>query len=394
MAEREAPLCRLQPRRATDRRHGARAGPSPTSPMTRRRCSTMSAPRPRSPWAGPAAVRTPSPAPRCFLTGSAPSRRSPASRRTPRKGIDFLEGMGDENIEEFNAALEGPEALHSSSRSVAGRSAASSRPIECAKAFGDLVDDVDRGALTGAFAEWIAASFREALRESYWGWFDDDMAFIRPWGFDLDVDPDPVHVWQGRHDRMVPYSHGQWLAAHVPTAVPHLFEDEGHLSLGSHSLWRHPGCAGRLRALRASLSEDDPFTALVVAALDSLPEVFRERLGSVAIVVEDEASPGAAAVGPGARPVRPLPGRAADVVGGGPQSVCQQDHDLPGTTVARLANTGRPRPAGHRDRPSRDRPPLRDLGRAAPRASPLRPLKRPARGPSMLLARAAPEPGK
>ena len=37
--------------------------------------------------------------------------------------------------------------------------------------------------------------------------------------------------------------------------------------------------------------EDDPFTALVVAALDSLPEVFRERLGSVAIVVEDEASP-------------------------------------------------------------------------------------------------------
>ncbi len=35
----------------------------------------------------------------------------------------------------------------------------------------------------------------------------------------------------------------------------------------------------------------DPFEVMVVAALDSLPETFRERLGSVAIVIEDEASP-------------------------------------------------------------------------------------------------------
>jgi len=36
--------------------------------------------------------------------------------------------------------------------------------------------------------------------------------------------------------------------------------------------------------------EDDPFEALVFAALDSLPEAFRERLGRVAIVIEDEPS--------------------------------------------------------------------------------------------------------
>jgi predicted Zn-dependent protease with MMP-like domain len=35
----------------------------------------------------------------------------------------------------------------------------------------------------------------------------------------------------------------------------------------------------------------DPFEALVLAALDSLPEAFRDRLGSVAIVVEDEPTP-------------------------------------------------------------------------------------------------------
>jgi pimeloyl-ACP methyl ester carboxylesterase len=149
----------------------------------------------------------------------------------PADGIDYLEGMGQENLEEFAAALEGPQALIPfKERAIAswGRVTAD----EVAASFGDLVDDVDRGVLTGDFAEWMAAVFREALREGYWGWFDDDMAFIRPWGFDLDAIRIPVHVWQGRHDRMVPFSHGQWLAAHVPTAVPHLFEDEGHLSLG------------------------------------------------------------------------------------------------------------------------------------------------------------------
>jgi predicted Zn-dependent protease with MMP-like domain len=37
--------------------------------------------------------------------------------------------------------------------------------------------------------------------------------------------------------------------------------------------------------------EDDPFEALVVDAMDSLPEAFRRRLGSVAIVIEDEPTP-------------------------------------------------------------------------------------------------------
>jgi len=40
-----------------------------------------------------------------------------------------------------------------------------------------------------------------------------------------------VAVWQGRHDAMVPYGHGQWLAEHVPGARARLFEDEGHLTL-------------------------------------------------------------------------------------------------------------------------------------------------------------------
>ncbi len=48
----------------------------------------------------------------------------------------------------------------------------------------------------------------------------------------------------------------------------------------------HP--ANPITAPEGPPDASDPFEALVIAALDSLPEVFRERLGSVAIVIEDE----------------------------------------------------------------------------------------------------------
>jgi predicted Zn-dependent protease with MMP-like domain len=52
-----------------------------------------------------------------------------------------------------------------------------------------------------------------------------------------------------------------------------------------------PGDASGLMAPTdedANAPSPDPFDELVVAALESLPEAFRDRLGSVAIVVEDE----------------------------------------------------------------------------------------------------------
>ena len=49
-----------------------------------------------------------------------------------------------------------------------------------------LLPEVDRAALTGEFGEDIAASFHEGLRLGVDGWLDDDFAFTKPWGFDLD----------------------------------------------------------------------------------------------------------------------------------------------------------------------------------------------------------------
>jgi pimeloyl-ACP methyl ester carboxylesterase len=72
---------------------------------------------------------------------------------------------------------------------------------------------------------------RRALSAGVAGWRDDDLAFVKPWGFDLEEIVVPVSIWQGAHDRMVPFAHGEWLAAHVPGARAHLHDDEGHLSL-------------------------------------------------------------------------------------------------------------------------------------------------------------------
>jgi len=145
-------------------------------------------------------------------------------------GLDWLDGMADENRVEFGAALEGAAPLEAFLREAAEPLGGTTADT-IAEALGGLVTDVDRRALTGPFAEYLASQTRDALRNGIWGWLDDDLEFARHWGFALDDVSVPVTVWQGREDAMVPYAHGVWLAAHVRGARDRLFEDEGHLSL-------------------------------------------------------------------------------------------------------------------------------------------------------------------
>jgi pimeloyl-ACP methyl ester carboxylesterase len=145
-------------------------------------------------------------------------------------GLDWLEGMAQENLDEFGAALQGREALEGYLAPVLD-DIRSRTGANVAEALGGLVTDVDRAALTGELADYLATLNAEAVANGPWGWLDDDLAFTRDWGFALDHVSTPVSVWQGRQDAMVPYAHGEWLARHVPGAQPRLFEDEGHISL-------------------------------------------------------------------------------------------------------------------------------------------------------------------
>lgn len=74
--------------------------------------------------------------------------------------LDFLAGMGQENIDEFNAAIAGPAELQAWMDANAGP-IAKVTGTDIVKALGDLVSDVDKQALTGGFGEFVAASMRE-----------------------------------------------------------------------------------------------------------------------------------------------------------------------------------------------------------------------------------------
>jgi pimeloyl-ACP methyl ester carboxylesterase len=153
------------------------------------------------------------------------------------EGLDWMSGMGEANVIEFSAAVSGEDELRphllaerEQLKDITGADVASSMQT--------LLPDVDKAVLTGEFGEDLAASFREAVRTGVEGYLDDELAFTSPWGFGVEEISAPVMIWQGSADLMVPFSHGQWLAARLPGASAHLQEGEGHLSIGLGALDR------------------------------------------------------------------------------------------------------------------------------------------------------------
>jgi pimeloyl-ACP methyl ester carboxylesterase len=143
---------------------------------------------------------------------------------------DWLAGMGQENIEEFGLALQGEAAVRPFME-VRRPALLSADRDEVVASMETLLPAVDLAALTGEFAQDTVTSFARAMRKGVEGWLDDDLMFTGHWGFRLDSIKVPVALWQGDADLMVPFAHGQWLAAHLPQAQAHLLDGEGHLSI-------------------------------------------------------------------------------------------------------------------------------------------------------------------
>lgn len=144
--------------------------------------------------------------------------------------VNFLEGMGQDNLDEFGAALAGPDALRGYlSPQRAG--ILSTTPEHLREAMASLLPDVDKQALTGEFAGFLHGAMAYGLGTDIDGWLDDDLAFVRPWGFDVAAIDVPLLILQGEQDLMVPFAHGQWIATQLPAATVRLSADEGHLSL-------------------------------------------------------------------------------------------------------------------------------------------------------------------
>jgi pimeloyl-ACP methyl ester carboxylesterase len=144
--------------------------------------------------------------------------------------LDWTAGMGEDNQVEYPLAARDPDALLEWMRPHVDV-LATATPDAVLADLHSLISGVDEVRITGAFGDLLAESFRRAFANGPWGWYDDDLAFVSGWGFDVASISVPVSIWQGREDLMVPIAHGEWLASHLPSARARLRPEHGHLSL-------------------------------------------------------------------------------------------------------------------------------------------------------------------
>jgi pimeloyl-ACP methyl ester carboxylesterase len=151
--------------------------------------------------------------------------------------LDWTAGMGADNLAELGAAEQGELQLRPYLLDQREH-LADIAPGDLISALETLLPEVDRAALAGELGQDLAESFHEALRHGVDGWVDDDLAFTKPWGFDLADISVPTAIWQGTADLMVPLSHGRWLASRIPVATLHQEPGHGHLSITAAALDR------------------------------------------------------------------------------------------------------------------------------------------------------------
>ncbi|HEY5437624.1 MAG TPA: alpha/beta hydrolase [Acidimicrobiales bacterium] len=145
--------------------------------------------------------------------------------------IDWTEGMGPENLEEFALAMAGgPEyEPYVAAQAAHFAEATEGNVIEL---FGGLLSDPDKATLANDDArELFADSLRQGFSNGYFGFFDDDRAMLSEWGFDPATISIPVAVWYGNEDLMVPSKHGEWLLRTLKNVNEHHYPSEGHLSI-------------------------------------------------------------------------------------------------------------------------------------------------------------------
>ncbi|MGI8716170.1 MAG: alpha/beta fold hydrolase [Solirubrobacteraceae bacterium] len=145
-------------------------------------------------------------------------------------GLYWFAGMDPVNVAEYGWALDGEGTLAGQIRRKAQEWLAKVDEDPAA-----VLDDVDLSQSDRAVLNdpRVRETFRDATREMFahgaWGWIDDDLAFTKPWGFDVTELRVPVEVHYGVTDVLVPAAHGKWLAARIPHAAVIVDEHGGHM---------------------------------------------------------------------------------------------------------------------------------------------------------------------
>jgi pimeloyl-ACP methyl ester carboxylesterase len=145
--------------------------------------------------------------------------------------FDWFTGMDPLNVREVQWALQGEEVLAPELEREASE-ALERTAADPSKILGDDwgLSAADRAQLARSeLHDVIRQDISEAVRTGVWGWVDDMLAMVKPWGFEVSEIFVPTRVIYGLTDVLVPVQHGEWLARHVPSAEVVIEEDLGHI---------------------------------------------------------------------------------------------------------------------------------------------------------------------
>ncbi len=144
----------------------------------------------------------------------------------------WLAGMTQGNVDEFTWSMAGEESLRPELQRLAAADLQRVR-ADPTNPLGEtyVMSESDREIMAPpAYAVRIQRLMEEAYCQGVDGWLDDDLVFVKDWGFDLSTLSVPAMVWYGTEDTLVPPAHGRWLADHVPDALV-VTMSGGHLEL-------------------------------------------------------------------------------------------------------------------------------------------------------------------
>jgi pimeloyl-ACP methyl ester carboxylesterase len=145
-------------------------------------------------------------------------------------GLDYFAGMGELNVDDIKLGIDDPVAARAKCEDDRREMLAGDLDAMM-KSMRSLLAPVDAAILTGDLGAFLLEHTRVGLAPGADGWWDDGVADVADWGFGLSQIQTPVLLMHGRHDRFVPFRHGEWLAENVPGVEARLLEDEGHISL-------------------------------------------------------------------------------------------------------------------------------------------------------------------
>jgi pimeloyl-ACP methyl ester carboxylesterase len=144
------------------------------------------------------------------------------------EGLDWLAGFSQAALDEVRLTLEDRAGARAYFEEEREKIVAAS-PAQVALYMQTFMPAVDLALATDE-----AVSMQLALAPGIEGSWDDCVAQLTPWGFDVARISVPVLLLHGAADRAVPFGHGQWLASRIPGVETWFFDDEGHAVRESH----------------------------------------------------------------------------------------------------------------------------------------------------------------